>query len=98
VLHEVSRPIDLEELAVEGEGLPVGLTRRPEYSGERAGVTCIKRISPTVATFAPTAIDRCQLGFNYKSICNFDSKNVKFNLQKLLIAKFVTNFTLFEPV
>ena len=56
MLHELSRPIDLEELAFEGEGVPVDLTRRPENSGERAGVTCVKRISPTAAAFAPTAI------------------------------------------
>lgn len=56
VLHELSRPIDLGELAFEGEGVPLDLTRRPENSGERAGVTCVKRISPTAAAFAPTAI------------------------------------------
>jgi len=46
VLHELSRPIDLGELALEGEGVPLDLTRRLENSGERAGVTCVKRISP----------------------------------------------------
>jgi hypothetical protein len=56
VLHELSRPIDLGELAFEGEGVPVDLTRRLENSGERAGVTRVKRISPTAAAFAPTAI------------------------------------------
>ena len=46
MLHELSRPIDLEELAFEGEGCSVDLTRRPENSGERAGATCVKRIAP----------------------------------------------------
>ena len=50
------RPIDLGELAFEDEGVPLDLTRRLENSGERAGVTHVKRISPTAAAFAPTAI------------------------------------------
>jgi hypothetical protein len=56
VLHELSRPIDLGELAFEDEGVPLDLTRRLENSGERAGVTRVKRISPTAAAFTPTAI------------------------------------------